>query len=87
MTAIPVSSSTSRTAATTMGSPGSALPLGHDQSRYRGRWTMRTSMSAGSTASPTTSTRPGSAKRQTSAPAERTSFWGLGEGVGVTSQG
>ncbi len=35
----PVSSSTSRAAVTGGTSPGSALPLGSDQSSYRGRCT------------------------------------------------
>src|SRR6478736_488375 len=35
----PVSSCTSRAAVTWMTSPCSALPLGSDQSSYRGRWT------------------------------------------------
>src|SRR5664279_5269614 len=38
----PVSSSTSRAAVTTATSPGSALPLGRDQSSYRGRCTSAT---------------------------------------------
>ena len=39
-------------------------------------------MSAGSMDSPGTATRSGSVKRQTSAPAERTSRWGRGAGIG-----
>src|SRR5690606_17892526 len=40
----PVSSRTSRRAASSSDSPGSTLPLGSVQSSYRGRWTTSTSM-------------------------------------------
>src|SRR4051812_31010855 len=60
-TARPVSSPTSRTAASSTCSPSCSLPLGNDQSSYLGRWMT------------TVSTPPSSRGRQTAPPPARTS--------------